>query len=48
MEVLHDAKYCNDLYIATDHKPLCGIMCDRSLDSNDNPRLVWIKEKSLW
>ena len=33
--------------MATDHKPLLGILGDRALDSIDNPRLVRIKQKTL-
>jgi hypothetical protein len=51
-EGLRDTKYytlgCRDLYIATDHLPLVGILGDRNLDSIDNPRLVRIKEKTFW
>ena len=39
---------CPKLYIATDHKPLVGILCDRALDTIANPRIVSIKERTLW
>ena len=39
---------CPRLYIATDHKPLVGILCDRALDTIANPRIVSIKERTLW
>ena len=50
-EGLRDTKYytlgCKDLYIATDHLPLVGILGDRALDTIDNPRMMRIKEKTL-
>ena len=39
---------CKELYMATDHKPILGILCDRALDTLDNPRLVALKERTLW
>ena len=33
--------------ICTDHKPLLGVLNDRSMESIDNPRLVRLKEKTL-
>ena len=33
--------------IGTDHKPLLGVLNDRSMDSLDNPRLIRLKEKTL-
>ena len=39
---------CPRLYVATDHKPLVGILCDRALDTIANPRIVSIKERTLW
>ena len=39
---------CKDLYVATDHRPLLGILNDRALDTVDNPRLLRIKERTLW
>ena len=38
---------CKDLLIATDHKPLLGILNDKELDSIDNSRLVKLKQKML-
>ena len=41
---LHKTRYytqgCDKLVIGTDHKPLLGLLNDRSLDSLDNPRLI--------
>ena len=34
--------------MATDHKPLVGILCDRALDTIANPRIVSIRERTLW
>ena len=39
---------CPRLYVATDHKPLVGILSDRALDTIANPRIVSIKERTLW
>ena len=36
---------CPRLYIATDHKPLVGILCDRALDTIGNPRIVSVSEE---
>ena len=51
-DALESSKYytlgCPQLYIATDHMPLLGILCDRALDTIANPRLVRIKERTLW
>ena len=38
---------CNDLTVATDHKPLIKILGDCSLDNIKNPRLFSRKEKTL-
>ena len=38
----------NWLDLATYHKPLVGILCDRALDTIANPRIVSIKERTLW
>ncbi len=38
---------CTSLILAVDHRPLVGILNDRSLDSIDNPRLLKLKEKTL-
>ena len=39
---------CPNLIIAVDHKPLLGILNDKSLADIDNPRLLMLKEKTLW
>ena len=48
---LHQTRYyvlgCEDLIIATDHKPLLRILDDRSLAAIDNRRLLNLKEKTL-
>ena len=48
---LHKTRYytqgCDKLVIGTDHKPLLGVLNDRSLESIDNPRLKRLKEKTL-
>ena len=33
-------------YVATDLKPLVGILCDRALDTTTNPRIG--EERTLW
>ena len=38
---------CPDLTLVVDHRPLLGILNDRSLDSIENPRLLKLKEKTL-
>ena len=38
---------CNDLLVLTDHKPLCKLLGDRSLDEIQNPRLLRLKEKTM-
>ena len=38
---------CKNLIIATDHKPLLGILNDKELDNIDNTRLVKLKEKTM-
>ena len=38
---------CQDLTIATDHKPLVKILGDTALDTIKNPRLFNLKEKTL-
>ena len=49
---LHKARHfvlgCPDLIIAVDHKPLLGLLNDRSLADVQNPRLLSLKEKTLW
>ena len=48
---LHQTRYyvmgCEDLLVATDHKPLVKILNDRSLTDIDNRRLLNLKEKTL-
>ena len=48
---LHQTRFyvhgCPDLTIATDHKPLLGILNDRSLADIANRRLLNLKEKTL-
>ena len=36
------------LVVAVDHKPLLGLLNDKSLADIDNPRLLMLKEKTLW
>ena len=47
----HKTRYytqgCDKLLVCTDHKPLLGVLNDRSLESIDNPRLLRLKEKTL-
>ena len=38
---------CPNLVVATDHKPLLGILNDRALDRISNPRVQSLKEKTL-
>ena len=38
---------CESFLLATDHKPLLGILSDRSIDDVSNPRLQRLKEKTL-
>ena len=38
---------CDDLLVATDHKPLVKILGDSKLDNIKNPRLFNLKEKTL-
>ena len=48
---LHQTRYyvegCSDLTVATDHKPLVGILNNRSLNDIANRRLLNLKEKTL-
>ena len=48
---LRQTKYytlgCPDLHVATDHKPLLGILGDKSLHEINNRRLLNLKEKTL-
>jgi hypothetical protein len=39
---------CRQLYVATDHKSLVCVLGYQSLVDKENPRLAWIKEKTLW
>ena len=39
---------CPNLIVAVDHKPLLGLLNDKSLSDIDNPRLLMLKEKTLW
>ena len=39
---------CDKLTVAVDHKPLLGILNDKSLADIENPRLLMLKEKTLW
>ena len=52
VDALHKARHfilgCKDLIIATDHQPLLGLLNDRSLADIGNPRLLSLKEKTLW
>ena len=51
VDALDKARYfvlgCEDLIIAVDHKPLLKIFADRALEDIPNPRLRYLKEKSL-
>ena len=38
---------CEKLIIGVDHKPLLGVLNNKSLESIDNPRLMKLKEKTL-
>jgi hypothetical protein len=38
---------CNRLTVATDHKPLLGVLGDKKLEDIENPRLLKLKEKTL-
>jgi hypothetical protein len=48
---LESSKYytlgCQNLFVATDHKPLLGIFNDRALDTIENPRIQKFKERTL-
>ena len=50
-DALHKAKYfilsCQDLTVGMDHKPLLGILNDKSLEAIDNPKILRLKEKTL-
>ena len=38
---------CKDLLVIVDHKPLIQLLGDRRLDKIANPRLFWIKKRTL-
>ena len=44
----HFISGCSKLTVAVDHLPLVGLLSDRSLADIDNPRLLLLKEKTLW
>ena len=48
---MEKAKYfllgCKSFLLATDHKPLLGILSDRSMEDVENPKLQRLKEKTL-
>ena len=52
VDALYKARHfvlgCPRLTVAVDHLPLLGILSDRSLADIDNPRLLLLKEKTLW
>ena len=52
VDALNKAKHfiigCKDLIIAVDHRPLLGLLNDKSLADVKNPRLLNLKEKTLW
>ena len=39
---------CDKLVVAVDHKPLLGLLNDKSLADIENPRLLMLKEKTIW
>ena len=39
---------CPNLIVATDHLPLLGLLNDKELADIHNPRLLNLKEKTLW
>ena len=49
---LHKARHfvlgCPNLTVAVDHLPLLGLLNDRELADIHNPRLLCLKEKTLW
>ena len=49
---LHKARHfvlgCKNLIIAVDHLPLLGLLNSRSLAEIPNPRILALKEKTLW
>ena len=38
---------CESFLLATDHKPLLGVLSDRNIEDISNPRLQRLKEKTL-
>merc|ERR1712155_261027 len=52
VDALQKAKHfllgCSKLVVAVDHKPLLGLLNDKSLADIENPRLLMLKEKTLW
>ena len=38
---------CEPLIVVVDHKPLCGLLNDKSLEEITNLRLIRMKEKTL-
>ena len=38
---------CDNLLLATDHKPLVGVF-NKNLEDIENPRLLSIAEKTMW
>ena len=38
---------CDPLIVVVDHKPLCGLLNDKSLEEITNARLLEMKEKML-
>ena len=46
--VRHFVLGCDKLTVAVDHKPLLGLLNDKSLADIENPRLLMLKEKTLW
>ena len=51
MEGLQKAKHfilgCEKLIVTVDHKPLLGLLNDKSLAEIDNPRLLMLKKNTL-
>ena len=51
-DALNKAKHfvlgCPDLLVAVDHKPLLGVLNDKPLEEIENPRLLALKQKTLW
>ena len=52
VDALHKCRHfvlgCSKLIVAVDHKPLLGLLNDKSLADIQNPRLLMLKEKTLW